>query len=390
MSIIARIVSETLPEYCRERGLSLDQLKACSALTRCRSGELGYLEGSCRCGYSQSFPASCRNRHCPACQAGAALRWVEQWRWKIPDVPTYHAVFTVPECLRVFFEFGRRECFDALFVAARKAIERMCAKNRRLAGAKPGMIAMLHTWGSQLQFHPHLHVILCGAGYREDGAWVQLPASKGWLVPVRALSRCFRALMLEWLEGLLEAKEPVFGLPHAQAASLLRRAAMHRWRVFIQRSRRGPDRVLAYLGRYAHRVGISPKRILGFKDGKVEIAFRGRGEKAAVRTCCLPGREFVARFLQHVLPGGFRKIRAYGFLLRGGAPPEARAATVPLCPHCSVALVFVFRSNPLQVIKHCANSPPFVGFNAFGLKNRLPTKRGNELFPYNIETPFST
>ncbi len=371
MSIIARIISETLPEYCRERGLSLDQLKACSALTRCRSGELGYLEGTCRCGYSQGFPASCRNRHCPTCQTGAALRWVEQWRSKIPEVPTYHAVFTVPECLRVLFMFGRRDCFDALFVAARKAIERMCAKNPRLAGVKPGMIAMLHTWGSQMQFHPHLHVVLCGAGFREEGAWVQLPDKKGWLGPVRALSRCFRASVLEWLEGLLKAAEPVFGLPHAQVESLVRRAALHRWRVFIQRSRCGPDRALAYLGRYAHRVGISPSRVLGFEAGKVKIAFRGRGEKSASHTCSLPALEFLARFLQHILPGGFRKIRAYGFLLRGGAPPgsmpaaaggrcQAKPATFPACPHCSIPLVFVFLSNPGRMIKRCAHSPPFV------------------------------
>ena len=391
MSLIARIVSETLPEYRRERGLSIDQLKACSAITRCRSGELGYLQGTCHCGYRQLFAASCRNRHCPTCQTGAALRWVEQWRSKIPDVPTYHGVFTVPACLRVLFMFGRRECFDALFVAARKAIERLCAKNRRLAGVKPGMIAMLHTWGRQMQFHPHLHVILCGAGYREDGTWVQLPATQGWLASVGALSRCFRTLMLEWLKSLIKAGEPVFGLPAAQVASLVRRAALHRWRVFIQRSRCGPDRALSYLGRYAHRVGISPGRVLGFEAGRVQIAFRGSKEKEALRTCWLPAREFLGRLLQHVLPQGFRKIRVYGFLLRRGAPPEQTGpqvcavaqsnATLPLCPRCSIPMVLVFLSNVRGIIKHCANSPPFVRFNAFGRTNEAKIKRGSPAFP---------
>jgi hypothetical protein len=377
MSIIAQIIEATLPEYRETHGLSLDQVKACDAILRCRSGELGYLQGAClSCGYIQLYPASCRNRHCPNCQSGAALRWVEQWRSKIPDVPTYHCVFTVPECLRLLFLFGRRKCFNALFVAARKAIERLCRKHPLLAGVSPGMIAMLHTWGSQLQFHPHLHVILCGAGYRQDGTWVQLPANKGWVGAVRALSRCFKGVLLEWLNGLLEANEPVFGLPHAQVASIVRRAALRPWRVFLQRSRCGPDRALAYLGRYAHRVGISEGRVLSFEGGMVKIAYRAHNEKVASHTCLMSGQEFLARFLQHVLPCGFRKIRAYGFLLRGGAPAEATtrvegegsgplaSATVPLCPHCLVPLMFVFLSNPGRMIKRCAHSPPLVGCKA--------------------------
>jgi len=375
MSIVARIVSDTLPEYRRGHGLSLDQIKACEAIIRCRTGELGYLQGACECGYRQLFAASCRNRHCPSCQAGAALRWVEQWRSKIPGAPTYHGVFTVPESLRVLFLFGRRECFDALFVCARKAIERICAKNRRLGGASPGMIAMLHTWGSQLQFHPHLHVLLCGAGYRPDGTWVQLPAKQGWLGSVRVLGRCFRALMLQWFADLLATQpgEPVFGLPRQQVESLLRRAALHPWRVYLQRSRCGPDRALAYLGRYAYRVGISPRRVTGYQAGQVKIAFRGHGEKFATRTCRLSALEFLTRFLQHVLPNGFRKIRAYGFLLRGAAPthspaeeqsperPRGGAATFPACPRCSIPLRFVFHANPLCRIKRCATGPPVIG-----------------------------
>jgi len=299
---------------------------------------------------------------------------VAQWRERIPDVPTYHAVFTVPECLRVLFLFGRRECFNALFVAARKAVERLCRKHPRLAGVSLGMISMLHTWGSQLQFHPHLHVILCGAGYREDGTWVQLPPTQGWLGTVGALSRCFRALILQWLKGLLEAGEPVFGLPHAQVKSLVRRASMHGWRVFIQRSRCGPDRALAYLGRYAHRVGISEARVISFEGGRVQIAYRAHKEKVASHTCTLSGLEFLTRFLQHVLPEGFRKIRAYGFLVCGGAPAEAKShatakdaqarPTLPLCPRCLVPLMFVFLSNAERIIKRCANSPPFVGCKA--------------------------
>jgi hypothetical protein len=233
------------------------------------------------------------------------------------------------------------------------------------------MIAMLHTWGGQLQFHPHLHVLLCGAGWRKDGSWAQLPSDKGWVVPVKALSRCFRRLLLQWFSRLLEKNEPVFGLPREQAASLVRRASLHRWRVFIQRSRRGPDRALAYLGRYAYRVGISQKRILGFDAGEVRIAYRGRGEKFAARICRLPAPEFLSRFLQHVLPGGFRKIRAYGFLLRKGAPPRGnpadskqkslpRPATAPLCPNCGLPLAFCFIPRRAPAIKHCAHSPPSV------------------------------
>lgn len=230
---------------------------------------------------------------------------------------------------------------------------------------------MLHTWGGQLQFHPHLHVLLCGAGFRADGKWVQLPINDGWLMSVKALGRCFRRLMLQWFSHLLHVEGPVFGLPRAQVASLLRRAALHDWRVFIQRSRCGPDRALAYLGRYAYRVGISPRRIRGYDGQTVEIAYRRRGEKFVAGTCSLTAPDFVGRFLQHVLPSGFRKIRAYGFLLREGSPSQsnqiavnvpsqATPATVPACPHCSLPLAFAYLSSPLRTIIHCAHSPPIV------------------------------
>ena len=188
---------------------------------------------------------------------------------------------------------------------------------------------------------------------------------------VKALGRCFRGLMLQWFSQLLKVKGPVFGLPHAQVASLLRRAALHHWRVFIQRSRCGPDRALAYLGRYAYRVGISPRRVRGYDGKTVEIAYRRRGEKFAAGICSLTASDFVSRFLQHVLPSGFRKIRAYGFLLRDGAPSEikpigvnsptqAQPATSPVCPHCSLPLSFCYLSSPERTINHCAHGPPIV------------------------------
>lgn len=371
--------------------MTVEQLKACDAIMACRSGALGYIEGGCVCGYRELYPASCRNRHCPGCQQAAALRWVEAWRSKVPDAPTYHLVFTVPASLRVLFLFARKDCYGALFSICRQAIEDVCSRDRRLKGVQLGMIAMLHTWGDQLQYHPHLHVVLCGAGYRRDGTWVQLADEDGWLLPVRKLSARFRTLCLDWFSGQIDVnKATAFGLPQEQVRSQLRRARLHKWRTFINRSRCGAQYALAYLGRYAYRVGIAPKRIVSYDGEKVTLGCKSRNSEGLTHTCRMEGCEFVRRLLAHVLPQGFRKIRAYGFLVRNTAPPEriqaarvrpspSPAPVVPCCPKCSRPLGFLFLATPGACLSRCTHSPPPVR------SERIKAKTPTDLFPFNIE-----
>ena len=351
---LAQILRATLPDYRRSQRLRPDQEKACAAVMRCRTGELGSVRASCRCGYSKELACSCRNRHCPLCQGEAALRWKESYEDKLPEVPTYHGVFTVPSTLHRFFQARPREMYGLLFDAVSATLQRFSDKDRRLEGARLGLVAILHTWGSQLQFHPHLHLLICAGGFTAQGQWRSLPHSQGFLFPVDHVATVFRGILLERIERFLSLHPEWFEDPPAQLLSLLRRAALHRWRVFVQRSRKSPVYALNYLARYTHRVAISEGRIEHFDDQTVTLRCRQKSQSPPATTGRMPTVEFVRRFLEHILPPGFHKIRAYGFLVRGWR--EARRRSRPhrppafasptrgvarLCPSCGSALSYL-------------------------------------------------
>jgi Putative transposase/Transposase zinc-binding domain len=332
-----------MPTCGEALGLTNQQRKAVSAIVRCRTGELGYLEASCSCGYNVQIPCSCRNRHCPECQSEAAMQWRRRYEVRLPEIPTYHAVFTVPDSLRYFFRACPRQMYSLLFKSVRITLQRFCDRDRRLQGARLGTVAVLHTWGEELQFHPHLHLLICGGGFTPGGDWKSIDPRRGYLFSRAALAGVFRGLMLKALEKFIEEHRCWFHAPVEQLHSLLRRAALKNWGVFVQRSRSNSLCALAYLGRYSHRVAISPARILGYDEHSVTIARKGSGSFR------LSPAEFVRRFLRHVLPQGMRKIRAYGFLQRGWqkalelARPVRALAPAPLakareCPRCQQRL----------------------------------------------------
>lgn len=351
---LAQILRATLPEYRRSHRLSVDQEKACAAVMRCRTGELGSVRASCRCGYSTELPRSCRNRHCPICQSEAALQWKERYQYKLPEVPTYHGVFTVPSPLHAFFHARPREMYALLFEAVSSTLQRFSDRDRRLEGARLGFIALLHTWGSQLQFHPHLHLLICAGGFTPQRQWKALEPSKGFLFRVQSLASVFRGMLLERIERCVCLHPEWFGVPPEQLLSLLRRAALKPWRVFVQRSRKSPIHALNYLARYTHRVAISEGRIESHDAQEVTIACRRRGQAPVAGSLKLAPPEFVRRFLDHILPAGFHKVRAYGFFIRGWqqALRESRARRAPawepqilslqrLCPSCGSALSYL-------------------------------------------------
>lgn len=331
--------------------LTGEQSKACLAILRCRTGELGYVHAACSCGYATEIPCSCRNRHCPECQSEAALQWQHRYQVRLPDIPTYHAVFTVPEPLRYFFRARPREMYDLLFKSVHKTIQRFADSDSRLQGARLGLLAVLHTWGSQMQFHPHLHLLVCGGGFTPKGEWKAVDPNKGYLFPREALGLVFRGLMLEATQELIEEHGGWFNTPGAQLHSLLRRAALKPWGVFLQRSRSGPFRALSYLSRYTHRVAISPSRIISH-DGQ-EVVIAPKKTRGAQAGCLhLSPAEFFRRFFQHILPGGFRKLRAFGFLQSGWeralelarpcrAAPPAPPLSARICPKCQGVLRYL-------------------------------------------------
>jgi Putative transposase/Transposase zinc-binding domain len=299
--------------------VSLAQLKAMSAIESCRTAALGgHVERCEDCAHERIAYNSCRNRHCPKCQAAAARQWLEDREAELLPVAYYHVVFTLPASIGAVALHNKAAVYDLLFRAAAETLTTIAADPKHL-GARIGLTAVLHTWGSALTHHPHVHVIVPGGGLSPDGSrWIACKG--GFFLPVRVLSRLFRRLFLDGLAALKEAgRLDFFGDlapladPSAFAAALapLRRSE---WVVFAKRPFAGPEAVLAYLARYTHRVAISNSRLIRLDEAGVifkwkDYRIKGRDR---LKTMMLDAAEFIRRFLTHVLPSGFHRIRHYG------------------------------------------------------------------------------
>ena len=312
--------------------LSLGQLKVMSAIEACRTAELGGHVAACDdCGRLAVSYNSCRNRHCPKCQGAAARAWLAERRADLLPVPYYHLVFTLPAKLGAIAYQNKAVVYDLLFKAAAETLAAIAADPRHL-GARIGLTAVLHTWGSAMTHHPHVHCIVPGGGLSPDGQrWIA--CRPRFFLPVRVLSRLFRRRFLERLSHAHAAGRLAFfgdlapfTDPEAFAAHVapLRRAE---WVVYAKRPLGGPEAVLAYLSRYTHRVAVSNSRLVTMDQRGV--SFRWKDYRAQdtgkpwIKTMTLPAEEFLRRFLLHVLPDGFHRIRHYG-LLAAGARADSR------------------------------------------------------------------
>lgn len=301
--------------------LSLGQLKAMSAIERCRSAALGGHVLCCEgCAELQIAYNSCRNRHCPKCQGSAARRWLENRQDDLLPVDYYHVVFTLPAAISDIAYQNKAEIYDLLFKAAAETLLTIAADPKHL-GARLGITAVLHTWGSALSHHPHIHCIVPGGGLSLDGQrWIA--CKPGFFLPVRVLSRLFRRLFLEQLiHAHHAAKLQFFGqhqdLADGQAfARYLTPLRNTDWVVYAKRPFAGPEAVLAYLSRYTHRVAISNSRLIACDERGVTFKWKDYRSKRRDRykTMTLATGEFMRRFLIHVLPPGFHRIRHYGLL----------------------------------------------------------------------------
>ena len=312
--------------------LSLGQLKVMSAIEACRTAELGGHVARCEaCERLAVSYNSCRNRHCPKCQGQAAQAWLEERQADLLPVPYFHVVFTLPAPMAAIAFQNKALVYGLLFKAAAQTLTTIAADPKHL-GARIGLIGVLHTWGSALTHHPHVHCIVPGGGVSPDGQrWVA--CRKGFFLPVRVLSRLFRRLFIEKLaaahaQGALSFFGELAGLadPQVFAAHLapLRRTE---WVVYAKPPFGGPAAVLAYLARYTHRVAISNHRLVSLDDHAVRFRWKDyRTADAAtgavkIKTMALSPNEFIRRFLLHVLPAGFHRIRHYGFLAKGPQAP---------------------------------------------------------------------
>jgi hypothetical protein len=324
---VADIFRAAGPDYRAAHAghLSLHQLKVMSAIEHCRTAALGgHIEACEDCGHQRIAYNSCRNRHCPKCQGAAARTWLAEREADLLPVGYFHVVFTLPAQMADIALQNKAVIYDLLFQAASETMTTIAADPRYL-GARIGITAVLHTWGSALTHHPHVHMIVPGGGISLDGRrWIS--SRPAFLLPVRVLGKLFRRLFLTSLLVLHDAGRLAFfgGLaPLADRRAFLRHLSPARkkpWVVYAKPPFAGPEAVLAYLSRYTHRVAISNRRLLAFDKTGVTFRYKDyrRGGADRQRVMTLGADEFIRRFLLHVLPRGFHRIRHYG-LLAGSA-----------------------------------------------------------------------
>ena len=329
------------------------------ALLACRTAELGgHVESCDACDYQRIAYNSCRNRHCPKCQGSRQAQWLEDRAKDLLPVEYFHVVFTVPEEIAAIALQNKRPVYGILFAASSATLRSIAADEKHL-GAEIGFVSVLHTWTQDLRHHPHVHCVVPGGGLAADGRWVS--CRPGFFLPVHVLAAMFRGTFVAQLRAAFERGDLGFqgSLQHlrdpAAFAGCLDRAMAQPWVVYSKPPFGGPLQVLKYLARYTHRVAISNSRILSVGADGVTFRWRDRALGNRSRTMVLPGVEFLRRFLLHVLPRGFQRIRHYGllanrsrsvklatsrFLLGATMPAPAAAGLAPVvdtddrCPAC--------------------------------------------------------
>jgi hypothetical protein len=295
------------------------QRKAMWAILHCRTAALGgHREWCSGCGFERYTYHSCRNRHCPKCQSTATAAWVAARQEELLPVPYFHQVFTLPHELNALILYSPRNQRALLGLLFDAAAQTLLEFGRSALGGKVGFTLVLHTWDQQLRAHFHLHCLIASGALSEDGArWIA--GGRQFLFPVRGLSKMFRAKYLDGLAELLQQDQLDVPSQLAELAGAgrhrwLRRCRKKPWVVYSQAPFAGPRKLLDYLGRYTHRVAISNHRILNCRDGEVRYRYRDRRDGDSLKTDVLPAAEFVHRFLLHVLPDRFLRIRHYGLL----------------------------------------------------------------------------
>jgi len=347
--------------------LSLNQLKVMTAIENCRTAALGgHVEACEDCGHWRIAYNSCRNRHCPKCQGAAARTWLAEREADLLPVGYFHVVFTLPAEIADIAYQNKAVVYDLLFKAASETMLTIAADHKHL-GARIGITAVLHTWGSAMTHHPHVHMIVPGGGIAPDGThWIS--SRPAFLLPVRVVGKLFRRLFLTRLLALHDEGRLFFrgNSTHlAERRAFLRHLApvrKKRWVVYAKPPFAGPEAVLAYLSRYTHRVAISNRRLISFDERGVTMRYKDyrRAEPERQQVMTISADEFIRRFLLHVLPRGFHRIRHYGLLAASSRkaslalarrlldvapppddPPEETEDHRPPCPCCGGHMIII-------------------------------------------------
>ena len=355
-----------------QRSFGFQQLKAFRAIQRCRTAALGgHIDACPKCGHQAISYNSCRNRHCPKCQAQAREHWLAARERELLATSYFHVVFTVPHELNVLTLENQRVFFDLLFTASAQTLSKVAADPKHL-GAEIGVISILHTWGQNLLLHPHVHCAIPAGGLSPDHSrWIR--HRYHFFLPVKVLSRVFRGKFCAGLKRLYRRKQLRCAGPAATLADpkqfrrLLRQLHRQDWVVYAKPAFGGPTKVLRYLGRYTHRIAISNHRLLAFDGERVTFRWKDYAHGGKRRTMTLLGTEFLRRFFLHVLPKGFVRIRYFGFLANrfrahclplcqqllasDRPPPSASSETTSTwhCPTCGAAMIVIHRLTAVEL-----------------------------------------
>lgn len=334
-------------EYRQTHKLPVHILKAMSAIERCRTSDLGGHTDVCHeCGHKKISYNSCRNRHCPKCQTLSKERWIDNQKNNLLNVGYFHVVFTIPDTLNTLVFQNQRELYSILFKAVAETLQEL-SSDKKYLGATLGFTSILHTWGQNLMHHPHLHCIVPGGGLNSIGKWIT--SRKKFFLPVKVLSRKFRGKFLYYLK---QADLKFYGEQHylsnpTSFNDFLSQLYKKEWIVFCKPPFKNASSVIEYLGRYTHRVAISNNRILSLENGNVSFKWRDYKDNNKWKIMTLSANEFIRRFLIHILPVRFMKIRHYGILGN-----RNKTSKLSLCKKLTSTPVLAFeKASTLQLIQ---------------------------------------
>jgi hypothetical protein len=349
MSELQDVFVQSGEAYRTQHNLPPYILKCMRAIENCRTAKLGsHLDECDNCGHIQVSYNSCRNRHCPKCQTLNKERWIEARTDDLLNVGYFHVVFTLPDTLNSIIYQNQEVTYNILFKAVAETLTALAADKKHL-GAAIGMTEILHTWGQNLQFHPHIHVVIPGGGLNANGRWVN--SRKKFFLPVRALSELFKKKFLFYLK---QAKLSFYGSisrfqDESQLQAFLSTLYHKKWVVYCKPPFKSAAHVVEYLGRYTHRVAISNNRIIKIEDGRVTFKWRDYKDHNKQKVMELSADEFIRRFLTHILPPGFTKIRHYGFL-----SPRVKGTKLKLCKQLTKTLLSDtprIKLSPIELLK---------------------------------------
>jgi hypothetical protein len=315
---VAEIFRQHGPAYRESHRLPRNEWRVMRAIELCRTAALGGHKDQCdHCGHVEISYNSCRNRHCPKCQTLRKEKWIEARSQDLLPIEYFHVVFTLPSELNLLLSTNRKVMYDLLFRSVSETLAKLANDPKHL-GATVGVIGVLHTWGQNLMDHPHLHCIVTGGGLSPDGTW--RPCRKGFFLPVRVMSALFRGKFLDLLKDSFKKEELVFPdrirhLKQSKDFEIFRNQLYHqKWVVYCKPPFDGPKGVLQYLGRYTHRIAISNHRLLSNQEGRVSFLWRDYADHNRQKIMTLKAPEFIRRFLLHVLPSRYVRIRHFGLM----------------------------------------------------------------------------